>query len=103
MLLSQVEGIITSAVQKKCVVEVKYQKGDGTLGTVAMEPFDVSPMKYDKTGGLRLWGWCLSTNRVEQFAIDKLVGIITTRDTFNPKIREQTFLTPPKYRIPRDW
>jgi predicted DNA-binding transcriptional regulator YafY len=104
MLLSQVEGIISSAIQQKRIVEVKYRKEeDGTVATFDLEPFDVSPMKHTKTGGLRLWGWCLDTKRVEQYALDKIVGIVTTRDTFDPKIREQTFMTPPKYRIPRDW
>jgi predicted DNA-binding transcriptional regulator YafY len=104
MLLSQVEGIISSAIQQKRIVELRYKKEeDGAIATFELEPFDVSPMKYEKTGGLRVWGWCLDTKRVEQYAIDKIVGIITTRDTFDPKVREQTFMTPPKYRIPRDW
>jgi predicted DNA-binding transcriptional regulator YafY len=104
MLLSQVEGIISSAIQQKRIVEVKYKKEvNGAVASFELEPFDVSPMKYEKAGGLRLWGWCLDTKRVEQYAIDKIVGIVTTRDNFDPKVREQTFMTPPKYRIPRDW
>ncbi len=103
MFLSQVEGITTSAVQKRRVVEVRYSQEDGTLVTHRLEPFDVSPMKYARTGGLKLWGWCRDTGRIEQYSIDRIAGIKPTEETFDPRVREQTFATPPKYRIYRDW
>lgn len=104
MRLGEVETIIAEAIQNKCVVEVDYiREEDGARTCRMMEPFDVKAWSRSKTGELKLWGWCQFHNRIEQKTIPNIISIRATDQNFDPKRREQTFKSPPSYRIPRTW
>ena len=104
MKLGEVESIIAEAIQNKRVVEVDYiREEDGVRTCRMMEPFDVSAGRRSRTGEVKFWGWCLFHNRIEQKTIPNIITIRPTQQNFDPKLREQTFSSPPQYWIPRDW
>jgi len=104
MKLQEVIDIITGAINEKLVVEVDYIRGtDGIRTCRLMEPFDVAPMRRGRTGKIMFWGWCLYHNRIEQKHPQNIISIKITDQHFDPKIRERTFSSPPRYTIPRDW
>ena len=104
MKLGEVESIIAEAIQNKRVVEVDYiREEDGARTCRMMEPFDVAAGRRSKTGEVKFWGWCQFHNRIEQKTIPNIISIHPTEQNFDPKLREQTFSSPPQYWIPRDW
>jgi len=104
MKLSEVKRVVTEAIQNKLVVEVDYiREEDGARTCRMMEPFDVAVGRRSKKGEIKFWGWCLFHNRIEQKTISNIISISITDHHFDPKVREQTFRSPPSYRIPRNW
>ena len=104
MKLDQVERVVTEAINSKLVIEVDYiREEDGVRTYRMMEPFDVAAGRRSKTGEVKFWGWCLFHNRIEQKTINNIISITITDQHFDPKVREDTFSSPPSYTIPRDW
>ncbi len=104
MILTDVQRIIAEAIQNKVIVEVNYiREEDGAITCRMMEPFDVAAGRRSKNGEIKFWGWCLYHNRIEQKTIFNIISIYLTEKHFDPKIRERTFSTPPRYWIPRNW
>ena len=100
----EVETIIAEAIQSKLIVEVDYiREEDGARTCRMMEPFDVAAGRRSRNGEIKFWGWCQSHNRIEQKTIPNIISIRTTENNFDPKMREQTFSSRPRYRLPRDW
>lgn len=104
MKLSEVKRIVTKAIQNKLVVEVDYiREEDGARTCRMMEPFDVAAGKRSKKGEIKFWCWCLFHNRIEQKTISNIISIRITDQHFDPKVREKSFSSLPKYWIPRNW
>lgn len=104
MRQSEVEAIVTEAIQSKRVVEVDYiREEDGARTCRMMEPFDGAPGRRSTSGEVKFWGWCQTHNSIEQKTIPNIISIRTTDQKFDPRVRERTFSSPPRYRIPRKW
>ena len=104
MLLSELEPIVTQAIQAKKVIEVDYIREEDSARTCRlMEPFDIAAGRRAKSPELRFWGWCLFHDRIEQKIIANIISVQITDQSFDPKVCERTFKSPPTYRIPRSW
>jgi len=104
MLSSEVETIVTPAIQNKLIVEVEYARDeDGATTCRMMEPFDVAPGRRSKKKEVKFWGWCLFHGRIEQKTPSRISLIRLTTQSFDPSLRERTFSSPSNYLIPRNW
>ena len=104
MRQSECESIVAEAICQKLRVEVEYIRGaDGVRTCRIMEPFDVAPGSRSRTNEFKFWGWCLHHNTIEGRTIANIISIRILDQHFDPSIRERSFSSRPRYRIPRNW
>jgi predicted DNA-binding transcriptional regulator YafY len=97
----EIYDAIVDAIQAKEVLRVRYLREDSVVTERDVEPFDLAPMKApEETAFL---GWCRHHDRIETRKAHRIISVRPLGETFDPAPRLETFKSPPKFDIPREW